>query len=256
MSADMHKKKSIPFWPVAFWLAIWQLASEILRREHALVLLASPAQTLHRLFSLMLTGEFWYALTYSMQRILGGFFLAGAAAILLSALSVRHRWVGALLAPMALAVKTIPIASFIILALILFSSRHLSMLISFLMVFPILYTNIRSGILSADRQLLEMGKVFRLSAGRSIRYLYLPQVMPYLRSGCSISAGLCWKAGISAEIIGIPEGSIGEHLFQAKIYLDTPDLFAWTLALVLASLLFEKVLMYLLDKGAKSLERL
>ena len=124
------------------------------------------------------------------------------------------------------------------------------------MVLPILYTNVLSGIEAADRSLLEMAEVFRVPFFRKVRYLYLPQVMPFFRSGCAVALGLCWKAGIAAEVIGIPTGSIGEHLQQAKIFLDMPDLFAWTLVIVLLSTAFEKLVLWGLEKAAKGLERM
>ena len=142
------------------------------------------------------------------------------------------------------------------LALILFSSKNLAVLISFLIVLPVLYTNLLSGIRAADPQLLEMARVFRVPALRGIRYVYLPQVLPYFRSACGSALGLCWKSGIAAEVIGMPDGSIGEQLQQAKIYLNTPDLFAWTLVIVLVSLIFEKVFLALLKRGERALERM
>ena len=131
-----------------------------------------------------------------------------------------------------LAIKTIPVASFIIFVLIWFSSQNLAVLISFLMVLPVIYTNVLDGIRATDPQLLEMAQVFQIPTARKIRYLYVPQVMPFFQSGCSVALGLCWKSGIAAEVIGMPQGSIGEKLQQAKVYLDTPDLFAWTLVII------------------------
>ncbi len=135
------------------------------------------------------------------------------------------------------AIKAIPVASFIILVLIWVPSRNLSIVISFLMVLPVVYTNVLNGIASTDRKLLEMAQVFRVPLSRRIRYIYLSQLLPFLRTGFSLSLGLCWKAGIAAEVIGIPKGSIGEKLYEAKVYLQTADLFAWTLVIVLISVL-------------------
>jgi NitT/TauT family transport system permease protein len=109
------------------------------------------------------------------------------------------------------------------------------------MAFPIVYTNVLQGIAQTDPQLLEMADVFGVGAGRRLRYVYVPQVAPYLQAACSLALGLCWKAGVAAEVIGLPRNSIGEHLYEAKIYLDTPELFAWTLVVVCVSLLFERV---------------
>ncbi len=154
--------------------------------------------------------------------------------------------------PVMLTVKSVPVASFIILALIWFSSANLSVLISFLMVLPIIYTSVLDGIRSVDRQLLEMAQVFRIPGLRVVRYIYVPQVMPFFYPACSVALGMSWKAGAAAEVIGIPRGSIGERLQQAKVYLDTPDLFAWTLVIVAASLFFEKIVLLLVGRVARA----
>ena len=159
-------------------------------------------------------------------------------------------------APAVMVVKAVPVASFIILVLVWVPSRNLSVVISFLMVFPILYTNVLDGILSTDPKLLEMADVFALPHAVRIRYIYVSQVLPFFRTGCSIGLGLCWKAGVAAEVIGIPDGSIGEKLYNAKVYLNTPDLFAWTVVIVLISLLFEKLFLAMVDGAVIRLERM
>ena len=250
---SMKGRRTIRAWAVIFWLLLWQAGAMAIDQR---IILVSPLRVLARLAELAPTLEFWGAIGYSLVRITAGFLLGVAAGTLLAALSARFRRVEELLAPALLAIKSIPVASFIILALILFSSRNLAVLISFLIVLPVLYTNLLSGIRAADPQLLEMARVFRVPALRGIRYVYLPQVLPYFRSACGSALGLCWKSGIAAEVIGMPDGSIGEQLQQAKIYLNTPDLFAWTLVIVLVSLIFEKVFLALLKRGERALERM
>ena len=133
-----------------------------------------------------------------------------------------------------------PVASFIILCLIWIPSKNLSVFISFLMVLPVIYTNILEGIRQTDSKILEMAKVFQVNPERRIRYIYVSQVLPYFLSACRLSLGMCWKAGVAAEVIGVPSGSIGEKLYNAKIYLNTPDLFAWTIVIIVISFVFEK----------------
>lgn len=220
------------------------------------ILLVSPASVAMRLGQLALTGDFWRSIAFSLLRIAAGFLSAAVLGVALAALSARFVVVKELLAPAMLAIKAIPVASFIILVLIWVPSRNLSVLISFLMVLPIIYTNVLNGIQATDPQLLEMADVFALPASRSIRYIYVSQVLPFFRAACSVALGLCWKSGIAAEVIGIPTGSIGEKLYHAKVYLDTPDLFAWTLVIVFISLAFEKLILHLLDRGVRRLERM
>lgn len=152
--------------------------------------------------------------------------------------------------------KTVPVASFVILALIWFGSRNLSVFIALVMVFPVIYTNVLAGVRAADRELAEMARVFRIPLLRRIRCITLPQVAPYFRAGCALGLGLCWKAGVAAEVIGMPVPSIGERLQQAKVYLDTPELFAWTLVIVLISVGFEKLFMAALGALERRLTRL
>lgn len=116
------------------------------------------------------------------------------------------------------------------------------------MVLPVVYSNVLQGIKTTDMKLLEMAKVFRVTPVKKALYIYLPHLKPYILSACSVSLGLSWKAGIAAEVIGIPTGSIGEKLYQAKVYLSTPDLFAWTVVIIVISILFEKLFTFSLSK--------
>ena len=159
-----------------------------------------------------------------------------------------------LTAPVIAVVKSTPVASFIILCLIWIPSRNLSVFISFLMVLPVIYTNILEGIRQTDRKILEMAKVFRVNLRRQIRYIYVSQVLPYFLSACRLSLGMCWKAGVAAEVIGVPSGSIGEKLYNAKIYLNTPDLFAWTIVIIVISFVFEKCFLGIVSRVVYMIE--
>jgi NitT/TauT family transport system permease protein len=192
---------------------------------------------------------------FSFIRIVSGFLLALVLGILLAALASRFRMFSVLLQPLITVIKSTPVASFIILCLVWIPSRNLSVFISFLMVLPVIYTNISQGIQDTDQKLLEMAEVFSIGTGKKIVYIYVSQVLPYLLSGCSLALGLCWKAGTAAEVIGVPAGSIGEKLYHAKIYLNTPDLFAWTIVIIGVSYLFEKCFLLMLGAIVRKIER-
>lgn len=243
-----EKQRKTKLWPIVFWLMIWQAASVFVGQE---ILLASPAAVLKRLFTLVTEPVFWQSLLFSGARIGAGFLLGAAAGIAGAALAGRFSIAEELLTPLVAAVKAVPVASFVILILIWVSSKNLSVVISFLMVFPILYTNTRNGLRELDTALLEMTDVFQVPRPVRLRWVILPQLYPYIRTGCSLSLGLCWKAGTAAEVIGIPNRSIGEHLYQAKIYLDTPGLFAWTAAIVYVSFCLEKAVLKGMDLAEK-----
>ena len=235
-----------------FWAAAWQLAAMAIDQE---LFLSSPAATLQTLLSLLGDGAFWYSIGYSALRILGGFFLGLWAGILLAVLAAWSPWIRALINPMAAVMKSIPVASFVILAIIWAGSANLAAVISFLMALPIVYINTLEGILCADPQLLEMARVFRVPLLRRILYVYFPQVLPFVASASSVAMGLCWKSGVAAEVIGITSFSLGERLYESKIYLNTGELFATTAVIILLSVLFEKLFRLALGRLEKLLER-
>ena len=169
--------------------------------------------------------------------------------VVLAVCAARWSAADALLAPVMQLVKATPVASFIILALVWVRGSALSVLVSFLMVLPVLYGAVRTGIAGADVQLLEMAAVFRLPPGRRLRAVWLPAVLPAFRQGCSVALGICWKSGVAAEVIGLPNGSIGDALYRAKITLSTGELFAWTFVIILLSAGFEKLFLFALDKA-------
>ena len=235
---------------VMFWLAVWQAAAMAIGQE---VFLVSPVQALRTLVQLLPRADFWQRVAFSSGRILLGFVLGVAVSVVLAVCAARWQATDILLAPVMQLVKATPVASFIILALVWVRGASLSVLISFLMVLPVLYGAVRTGLASADAQLLEMAKVFRLPLGRRLRAVWLPAVLPAFRQGCSVALGICWKSGVAAEVIGLPNGSIGDALYRAKITLSTGELFAWTFVIILLSAAFEKLFLWVLDKASRRL---
>ena len=231
-------------WAALVWLAVWQAASWALGQR---LLLPSPAEVLLCLGRMAATAEYWQTLARSAGRILCGFLAALTAGAVLAALSARYRAARTLLHPLVAAVKAVPVVSFIILALV----WRLSVFISALMAFPVIYLNLLEGAGRTDPQLLEMARVFRVPLLRRLRDLYIPQVLPWLRSACSLGMGLCWKSGAAAEVIGLPAGTVGEGLYHAKIYLETQELFAWTVSIVAAAAAMERLTTLALDRLEK-----
>ena len=233
------------------WLALWQISSLIV---HQSVLLAGPLESLRALAEMIVTAEFWQTAAFTMLRIAGGFLLAFASGILMAALACRFPLIRDILAPAVSAMKSVPVACFVVLLLVWVGSQNLTFVIVFLVAFPILYLNTLEGLSRADGKLLEMAQVFRLSGWRKLRYVYLPALLPSLVSGCQLALGMSWKSGVAAEVIGTPRHSIGQQLYFAKIYLEIDRLFAWTFVILLLSMLFETVFLALLNRAARGME--
>ncbi len=243
-------KKSHGLLVVIFWIMTWGIASLSVGQE---LLIPSPQVVFGRLAVLLSSKPFYVTVLASMGRIMAGFLLAVAAGILLSVLTETVPFFKRLFAPLVGMIKATPVASFIILALVWLNSEGVVTFVSFLMVLPLVWGNLSQGIRTTDRDLLEMGRMYHFSRWKIIRYVYIPAVMPHFISAITTGIGFAWKSGIAAEVLGTPKGSVGQALYEAKIYLETPDLFAWTLVVIVLSLIIERGVLWLIHWTAARL---
>lgn len=225
---------------ILFWIGVWWLISIAVGSD---LLLPSPLKVIIRLGQLSLTVGFWKTTGLSLLRVASGILGALVVGYLLAFLCARFSFLYALIKPFMTVVKATPVASFIILLLLWMGREILPAVISALIVLPVIWENVSEGLRRTDRSLLEMAQTFRLSWWTKLRVLYIPSAHPYLLAGCRASVGMGWKAGIAAEVLAVTAFSIGKSLYESKLYLETVDLFAWTLCVILISVVTEKLLL-------------
>jgi len=241
------KKAAKYLFIMVFWLLVWEVATAIIGSS---IIIVSPRVTFARLFSLSQTVEFWHTIFTSMRRIMLGFGLALFCGIVIALISARVKIFHMLILPAINVMNAVPFASFIILALFaLNSTANLAVFVPFVMVVPIVFHNTYKGIISTDPQLLEMADVFRVSYLKRVFYIYIKTVRPYVLSAAQAGIGFAWKSGIAAELIGQVRGTIGGNLHIARIHLQTADLFAWTVTIVLLSYIMEKAILLVFNRG-------
>ncbi|HWP79950.1 MAG TPA: ABC transporter permease subunit [Candidatus Acidoferrum sp.] len=246
------EKKIIRAAAVCFWLVAWQAAAALLSQD---LLLVSPVEVVKTLFDMVGDAGFWRIAMSTMLRITQGFLLAFVFGVVFGAAAAKSETVRALMRPLTAAMRATPVASFIILALLWVGSRGLSTFTAFIMGLPIIYAGTLQGISAIDPKLVEMTRVFGVSRTGRMLYVYLPAVLPSVASSAGVALGMCWKAGVAAEVIGLPVGTIGERLYQAKIYLSTGEVFAWTVVVIGLSALLERAVAGLLHTVAARVER-
>ena len=232
--------------PLAFWLGVWQLGAVLMdwRTEgYGSLLLPGPLEVAGRLGALIQEPAFWQAAGMSLGRIFAGFALGavvGTAAAVATAAFAPADWV---LTPAVKVVRAIPVASFIVLVLLWAPTTGMvPAIVSALMVLPVLCGNVGKGIAQTDPKLLELAKGYRFGKGKTVGLIYVPSVLPYFASGCATALGLAWKAGVAAEVLCLPKLAIGTRLYRAKITMETPDLFAWTVTVVALSFVLERAM--------------
>lgn len=162
-------------------------------------------------------------------------FAGSTGGLLLGAAGARWHWVRVFIDPAMQLIRAMPVASFVILALLWVRSANLSVIVSFTHVLPVVYAGVLAGHRRHRHEAAGDGTGLPPAASARLRYIWLPGIFPSFCESCIAAMGMCWKSGVSAEVIGLPDHSVGDALYRAKITLSTPDVFAWTLVIVLLS---------------------
>ena len=239
-------KKLLTYGTVAvFWLVVWELLARSISQEILLPSVRAVARTLVHLWG---TEAFWLSVYASLMRVLLGFGAAVVTGSVIAVITCRVKLLHALCAPLLHIVRAAPVASFIILAYFWIETDLLPAFIAFLMVVPMVWANVSQGIRQTDGKLLEMARVYRLGLGKRLLHVWLPSVKPYFLAACTTGLGFAWKSGIAAEVICSPDLAVGTELRNAKAYLETPEVFAWTVTVVVLSMLLERVLLKLVHR--------
>ena len=211
---------------VSLWLIIWQIASVMTGLE---LLLASPVTVLRTLAGMLVTRQFYGILYLSVMHIMSGM-LAGCligicAGILSAQFDFLKEWLG--------------------IVLMWWGSKNVTFIISAMVVIPMITTGVKEGIDNTDNKQIELARVYDMTAFNTFRYVYLTGVYPYITAQLKVAAGMCFKAGISAEIIGLVTGTIGTQMYYAKMYLLSAELFSWSIVVIVVSLVIEKCIIWL-----------
>lgn len=227
---------------VALWLAVWQLASLLVAQP---LILPGPAGVASSLLGLVTSGAFWGKVGFSAARILGGMLAAYVLALVLATLSHASTAVRALVRVPLAAIKSTPVVCVVVLLLIWLGSANVSVAAVFLMALPGVYFPVLEGLDQIAGGLDEVFSLHGVRGAARVLGCAWPQVLPYVIAASETVVGMSWKAGVAAELIGVPAGSIGERIYQAKLLLDTADLFAWTIAVIAIASVCERVFLRL-----------
>ncbi|MBF9016193.1 MULTISPECIES: ABC transporter permease [unclassified Oceanispirochaeta] len=224
---------------LALYLSIWKLLSVIIGRS---IILPPPEEVLLQTLRFLGTREAWTKILATSLRGLGGFSISlilGIATGLAAGKSQMFKWFSD---PFLISIRSIPVLSLILLAVIWFPTELVPVFICFLIAYPVISSAVASGVNQVDRELLEMAAVYNKSHWTVLKEITLPSVMPYLLNGVSTGLGLTWKSVVAAEVLSMPASGLGTAMQTAQLQLDTAHLFAWTLIVVLLASLSESLL--------------
>jgi NitT/TauT family transport system permease protein len=241
VSKKIFKKVSM----LMFWIMIWELGSLFI---HNVILLPSPVEVMQMLSKLVFRQYFWLCVFSSIARVIIGLVISIGLGIVIGIIAGLNKYVEEILTPFLVTIKSTPIMSIIILALVWFKSTNVAIFTAILICFPVIYTNVLQGIKAVDVQLLQMAELYKVKRKYIIRDIYIPSIKHYIISGVLMCLGLAWKVSVTSEVLATPKYSIGLNLLNSKAMLETSELFAWTVVVVLLSFGFESLFKYYVKK--------
>ncbi|MGL5328993.1 MAG: ABC transporter permease [Peptostreptococcaceae bacterium] len=221
----------------AILLFLWEIIALKINND---IYLPTIEQVLKSLKDIIVSPKFYLDVISSIGRCFFSFLIATAVSLLLAMISYISRTTRNFLKPITNISKTIPTMIVIVLALIWFDKDKAPFIVGFIMVFPILYESILDSILSIDKGILEMVKLYKIKLREQILKIYLPSIKFRLISILGSTFSLALKVVIAGEVYGQPKYGIGAQIQLEKVNFNTTGIFAWIVIVVIISFALEK----------------
>lgn len=231
------RKGLISFISICLLLLLWQLTASYMNQPE---LIPSVPDLIKALFQLFATDTFYKSIFATVLRGISGILLSLAAAILAAFLFARYELLYELFRPLLTIMRSVPVISFILLALIFLDPEGIPLMIAFLTMFPLLAENLTKGIINLKPGLSLMASQFRISRKNKLIHIYYPQLKPFLFSGLVSAIGFGWRAIIMGEVLSQCAFGIGGEMKRAQLFISVPELIAWTIIAILINFLFDR----------------
>lgn len=234
--------KYLPIITVVIIVAAWYIAAAVVGTE---IIMPSPTQVVLDLGELFSSPEFYIALSSSLLKTILSFMIALLLAIVFSYLSNEFRVIDRLLYPLVLVVRSTPTMSLIFLCLIWFSARISPLIVSFFVLFPMLYATFSSALKTVDNNVLEMSSAYSVPRRIVFSKVYLPHVIKSVYPDCIAALSFNVKLIIAAEAWAQTRPSLGLNMFKANAVLMTTRLFALTVVAIILGFLLELIMKFI-----------
>ncbi len=225
--------KLLPF--IAF-IVVWQLVSLLFSS----LILPSPIEVAKSIGSIVVTGGFYSSISITLLRAVVGLVISLLLGILLGFLMHFSKAVDSIMHPIIIVLQSLPIISWLLLALIWFENSVIPVFIVAISTLPIIILNVYEGLKEISGEYLELVHFYKLSFSKCLKGLYLPTIMTFIVSAYKIIIGLCVKTSVMAEVISRVKQGIGNDLNTAWINIDTTEVLAYTVIIVLFTYLLER----------------
>lgn len=231
-------KKNGTILSVIILLGIWQIAAWSIHNDF---LMPYPIEVLSTMIKQCSDISFYSILFATLSRSLCGLLVAFLIGGICAILSFYFVYFKHCISPIILLTKSIPNIAYIIIILVWFGSESSAVIITFLILFPVIYANIYEGLQSMDQDLKDVLRIYPEKRMTTLYKVYLPMLVPTINASLSSGLGLSFKVGVMAEIIGQVQIGVGRQLNIARFNMDMTTIFAWTLWIIILLIIIDYI---------------
>lgn len=233
----MKKYRTITSVFVLFLL--WEIAALQIDNDF---LFPYPVDVVKMMGEQVMSAMFYQVVAATLFRSLMGLGAAFMMAFLCAFLSYRFHVFHDLFYPVLLLTRSVPNVAYIIIVLVWFGAEKSAAIVSFLIIFPAIFSNLYSGLNYIDADLKNVMRLYPEKESRRIYRIYLPLLRSSIESSLSTGVSLTFKVGVMAEILGQVQIGIGRQLNLCRITTDVTGIFAWTGWIILILLIMECIM--------------
>lgn len=238
------KKILIQFCSLFCFLIVWQILSLIVKSD---LILPSPVTVFAALMQILKNAVFYKAFLFTFLRILAAFIISSILGLILGYLCSRFKTFDIFFEPFNTILRVTPVVAIILIVVFWFKSDFVPVFVSVLMTFPVMCSSVKNGFNSVPKNYLESAQVYNLSEFQTLFQVKIPMSKSFIYNGLISTFGLTWKVIVAGEVLCLPKNSIGYLLQKNNLHLQTANVFAVTVILVLVCFIIQKFLDFLLS---------
>ncbi len=231
-----------PLLAMGIVLGVWAIIAKV--GDNPLTL-PMPDIVLNRFFTLGKEQGFWVSVGWTLLRTIGCFTLSFTLALFLAALGGIFEPLHRVISPIVSFLRAAPTVAVIYILYAFMQNEEMTIVVGFLIAFPIMYSSFYSAITGVDKDLIQLARLYNVSPINKACRIYLPLIAPTLFDTSKSTMSLTLKVVIAAEILTSVAKSIGGKVQGAYAAFEVDYLLAYTLIAIVFSFVLEGVVLIL-----------
>lgn len=225
-----------PVLAMAIVIAVWAIVAKVKDKP---LLLPMPSVVFRRFILLFSEEKFWKSISSTLLRTFLSFGISFVAGYAVAFLASKYRPFAAVFDTIVAVLRAAPTVAVILITYAFFHTKSMTVIVGFLIAFPILYSAFLGALRGVDERLVAMTIVYRLNPLERFLHAYFLRILPFVFDISKSTLSLTLKVVISAEILTLVSNSVGGAIYNANATFESAYLFSWTTMAIFLSFLLE-----------------